>query len=75
MSVKFDEFLKGVNMYTESKTKEDIAGEVSALKLAVALIFKRLTKESQNELLIEMRQLNVATLNKVANELAQFKTK
>ncbi|MEX9609604.1 hypothetical protein AB7Y92_05945 [Providencia manganoxydans] len=67
--------LNNISMGTICDTKEDIAGEVTALKLAVALIFRRMTKGAQDEMLIEMRQLKMKELNKVADELAQFQSK
>ncbi|MGJ0580797.1 hypothetical protein ACR71G_22860 [Xenorhabdus bovienii] len=67
--------ISGIRMSTDAGTKEQIASEVSALKFAVALIYCRMPKEDQMHLLAEMRQLNNAYSNKLADELQQFQVK
>ncbi|MDE9447744.1 hypothetical protein KKJ04_19790 [Xenorhabdus bovienii] len=72
MTKQFDGVISNFVMTTDASSKEQMAYEVSALKLAVALIYRRMPKEDQENLLIEMRQLNEPSLNKVADELQQF---
>ncbi|CDH35248.1 hypothetical protein [Xenorhabdus bovienii] len=67
--------ITNVKLSTDSGTKEQIASEIGALKFAVALIYCRMPKEDQMHLLAEMRQLNNAYSNKLADELQQFQLK
>ncbi|MGJ0639425.1 hypothetical protein [Xenorhabdus bovienii] len=67
--------ISGIRMSTDAGTKEQIAYEVVALKLAIGLIFCRMPKEDQKNLLLEMRQPNEPYLNKVADQLQQFQMK
>ncbi|MEQ1977194.1 hypothetical protein [Xenorhabdus sp. SGI240] len=67
--------IQNVQISTDSGTKEQVASEVGALKFAVALLFCRMPKEDQKYLLLEMRQLNDAYSNKLADELQQFQLK
>ncbi|MBG3012118.1 hypothetical protein GHU01_03755 [Proteus mirabilis] len=73
MNKKPDGYIPSISINTNCTSKEDVAAEVSALKLAVALIYRRLPKKDQENILLEMRQINSEVINRVAEQLEQFK--
>lgn len=65
-------YIEKLKIGTNSDSLNDVATEVTAIKVALGLIFTRLSDTEKNNLLIELTQLDLEPLNKLASELKQF---
>ena len=68
-------YIEGLKLSTNCDTPTDVATEVTALKLAVGLLFARLPDDEKNKLLIELTQYEHEAFLKLSNELKQFMPK
>ncbi|MEL4885736.1 hypothetical protein N6P31_01400 [Pectobacterium betavasculorum] len=50
-----------------------VGEEITALKFAVGLIFQKMQEPLRENFLLELRQLDLPPLNKLAEQLEQFK--
>ena len=67
--------IEGLKITTNCHNIEDVANEVSILKLAFGLLFAKLPDAEKNQLLIELTQYEHPLLEKLASELKQFMDK
>ncbi|EDH6013319.1 MULTISPECIES: hypothetical protein [Enterobacteriaceae] len=68
-------YIEGLKLSTTCDTLEDVATEVTALKLALGLLFARLPDAEKNNLLIELTQYDYPAFQKISTELKQFMPK
>ncbi|CQH62992.1 TPA: hypothetical protein ACPZMC_004417 [Yersinia enterocolitica] len=65
--------IKGLQVSTDNTDLNSLGAEVTALKIAVGLLFQKMEDHHRTALLIELRQLNIKPLHDLANQLEQFK--
>lgn len=65
-------YIEGLKLSTNCNDVTDVANEVTALKLALGLLFARLPDAEKNQLLVELTQYDHPPLEKLATELKQF---
>lgn len=66
-------FINNLNISTNNTDLNTIGIEITALKIAVGLIFQKLQDPLREAYLKELRQLNYPALNELADQLEQFK--
>lgn len=68
-------YIEGLQLSTNCNDAADVANEVTALKLALGLMFARLPDGEKNQLLIELTQYEYEPFMKLSKELQQFMPK
>lgn len=68
-------YIEGLQLATNCNDSADVANEVTALKLALGLLFARLPDADKNQLLIELTQYDFEPFNKLSKELQRFMPK
>lgn len=65
--------IKGLKISTDSTDLNALGAEVTALKVAIGLLFQKMQDKNRTALLAELRQLDIKPLNDLADQLEQFK--
>ncbi|WP_312816411.1 hypothetical protein [Atlantibacter subterraneus] len=68
-------YIEGLRLATNCNDIADVASEVTALKLALGLMFARLPDAEKNQILIELTQYDFEPFLKLSKELQQFMLK
>ncbi|MDV7023696.1 hypothetical protein R4P48_13555 [Atlantibacter subterranea] len=68
-------YIEGLRLATNCNDIADVASEVTALKLALGLMFARLPDAEKNQMLIELTQYDFEPFLKLSKELQQFMLK
>ncbi|HCC2627187.1 TPA: hypothetical protein M4192_001676 [Klebsiella quasipneumoniae] len=58
---------------TDNSDLNSLGAEVTAMKIAIGLIFQKMPNTHRDAFLLELRQLDNPWLNGLANQLEQFK--
>lgn len=67
--------IENLKLGTNCNDVKDVATEVTAMKLALGLLFARLPDADKNQFLIELTQYDFPPFEKLATELKQFAKK
>ena len=65
--------IKNLRVSSNTADLQSLGGDVTALKIAVGLLFQKLPDNLRETYLLELRQLNNPYLNDLATQLEQFK--
>ncbi|HBQ4033039.1 TPA: hypothetical protein L7126_000553 [Klebsiella pneumoniae] len=66
-------FINNLEIGTDTSNLNSLGAEVTAMKIAIGLIFQKMPDTHRDAFLLELRQLDNPWLNRLANQLEQFK--
>lgn len=65
--------IKSLEVSSDTTNLNALGADVTALKVAVGLLFQKLPDDRRDAMLFELRQLGIPALNDLAKQLEQFK--
>lgn len=65
--------IKNFSISSDTSSIEALGSEVTAMKIAIGLLFQKMPDHHRTAFLTELRQLNNPWMNGLADQLEQFK--
>jgi len=65
--------IENFRISTDASNLENLSAEVTAMKVAIGLIFQKMANHHRDAFLVELRQLGNPWMNGLADQLEQFK--